>query len=193
MNDINIPIEEIPFRSDLIEAWRNRDYSMLLDSDASAYLKSILTFKASRSGIQRGLQRFFGEAFVSSITPMIDGWYNSYQWLRKENWVNGTNLNGVAGEPIPFKEIFYRDAIVGYIGSENLRNLQKYSQEHENSTGKYPKAPDLFIIEPNGNFVFMEVKLPGDRFKKQQDDGLSLLKNILGQKAGIKYLLKRLN
>lgn len=177
MDNITIPIETISFHPRFLDAWKKRDYSMHTQSDASDYLKSILSFKASRSGKKRGLKRFFGEAFVAANTPMLDGWYNSYHWLINDNWVFGHNLKGFPEEPMPYKKVFYNNAIVQHIWFENLRKFQKHSRDYENITGNYPKAPDLFIINKENNFVFMEVKLPDDKVNEQQEDGLKLIKN----------------
>lgn len=179
MDNIRIPLEIKAFEYNLLEAWKRRDYSMLTQSQASDYLKSILKFKASKSGKKRGLKRFFGEAFIAATTPMVDGWYNSYRWLINDNWVFGHNLKSSTEEPMPYKQIFYDVAVIQHIGVENLRTFQAHSKEFEKRTGNYPKAPDLFIIDKENNFVFMEVKLPGDKINAQQEDGLKLIKKYL--------------
>ena len=83
---------------------------------------------------------------------------------------------------MPYSQIFYDIAIVQYIGVENLRELQIHSREYEKGTGDYPKAPDLFIIDKEYNFVFIEVKLPGDKVNPQQEDGLKLIRKYLKTK-----------
>jgi len=191
MDKITIPTEIKAFDPNLLEAWKKRDYSMLTQSDASDYLKSILTFKASRSGKKRGLKRFFGEAFVATNTPMVDGWYNSYQWLIKDNCVSGYDLKSSPEEPIPYKQTFYDVAVVQHIGVENLRKFQKHSRDYENRTGNYPKAPDLFIINEEHNFVLIEVKLPSDKINSQQEDGLKLIKKYLMTKNDNPVIVKK--
>ena len=72
--------EFMPYPAELLEAWKSGDYSMLSRSNASDYIKEILTHKAkTRPG-----RRFFGEAFIASRIDMKDGWYNSFKWLMSE-------------------------------------------------------------------------------------------------------------
>ena len=62
MNEIELKNEFLPYPESLLEAWTLGDYSMLTHSNASDYIKKILTFKAkNRTG-----RRFFGEAFIAS-------------------------------------------------------------------------------------------------------------------------------
>ncbi len=57
--------------------------------------------------------------------------------------------------------------------------------------GYYQKAPDLFIIDKENNFVFMEVKLPGDKVNAQQKDGLKLIKKYLKTKKENQVIVKK--
>lgn len=157
----------------LLQSWRNGDYSMLMNSDASDYIKKII---ASKAKIEQG-RRFFGEAFIASNIKMREGWYNSFKWLTNPKWITGNGLNN------EFKSLFH-GALVKNIGVESLVSLQSkvlsYYREHEEELKhKNPVAPDLWIIEPSGHFRFIEAKLPGDSPKPHQRAGQMLIKKYL--------------
>jgi len=62
MNEIELKNEFLPYPESLLEEWKTGDYSVLTHSNASDYIKDILTFKAkARHG-----RRFFGEAYIAS-------------------------------------------------------------------------------------------------------------------------------
>ncbi|OQC53592.1 MAG: hypothetical protein BWX55_00986 [Deltaproteobacteria bacterium ADurb.Bin022] len=157
----------------LLQSWRNGDYSMLMSSDASDYIKKII---AAKTKIRQG-RRFFGEAFIASNIKMRDGWYNSFKWLTDPIWITGDGLKN------EFQRLFH-GALLKHIGLESLASLQNnvllYYQEHEGELKhKKPVAPDLWVIEPSGHFIFIEAKLPGDSPKPQQLAGLMLIKKYL--------------
>ena len=167
----------MPYPSYLLEAWKDGDYSMLTRSKASDYIKEILVHKAkTRPG-----KRFFGEAYIASRINMEAGWYNSFKWLTAAKWVTGEGL-----EPI-FEKPFHA-ALMQYIGKELLYDLQAkaaffyngYKEKNmEGRQHKKPVAPDLWVIDENGRFIFIESKLPGDSINSHQIAGLALIKKHL--------------
>jgi len=114
MNEIELKNEFLPYPESLLEAWKLGDYSMLTRSNASDYIKKILTLKAK---IRPG-RRFFGEAYIASKIEMNEGWYNSFKWLTADKWISGDGL-----EP-EFKKPFH-NALMEYIGIDVLIRLQK--------------------------------------------------------------------
>ena len=189
------------FDIELLKKWKKRDYTMLTNANVSDYLKDILVFKASnrKPGQSISDQRFFGEAYVATQIPMIHGWYNSYQWLRwKGNngmWLTGKGLKQKNHEPVNFHKIFYNDAICEHIKLCNLQYLHGYSQKYQcndQKTKKYPKAPDLFIIDKQNNFIFIEVKLPRDDFDPLQDIGLKIIRNYLKTEKEVSIIVRKL-
>lgn len=161
----------------LLNAWKNRDYSMLKNSKASAYIKEILIHKAHlRPG-----RRFFGEAYIASKIEMKHGWYSSFKWLTSEKWLSGEGLEPEYEKP-------FHHALMEYIGVETLAYLQKkavslYETHREKLTdgGKHkkPVAPDLWIIDQEDRFRFIESKLLGDTIKPHQIAGLVLIQKYL--------------
>jgi len=185
----------------LLELWKRQDYSMLEKSKASDYIKNILTFKAPRRkpGQDDKGTRFFGEAFVASQIPMLAGWYNSYQWLKwkdDENaWLTGNGLNKGKDEPINFRKIFYEQAIMKYIGVENLRKfhqIAKKVQKGNEHSSTYLKAPDLFIVDKKNSFLFLEVKLPGDPFDELQELALTMIEKHLKTSGNNPVIVKKI-
>ena len=62
MNEIELKNEFLPYPESLLEAWTLGDYSMLTHSNASDYIKKILTFKAkNRTG-----KRFFEKLILQA-------------------------------------------------------------------------------------------------------------------------------
>ncbi len=172
-----LQIEFMPYSEKLLDAWENGDYSMLTDSGASDYIKEILIDKAKH----RPGRRFFGEAYIASKTEMKEGWYNSFKWLTSDKWVSGEGL-----EPKFEKPFHY--ALMKYIGTKALTDLQKkavslYKIHKEKLTdgSKYnkPGAPDLWIIDQEGRYRFIESKLSGDTIKPHQIAGLALIHKYL--------------
>jgi len=170
-------IEFMPYPESLLQAWKSGDYSMLTSSTASDYIKRILVHKAKK----RPGRRFFGEAFIASRVAMKEGWYNSFQWLTSDKWLTGRGL-----EP-EFERPFHR-ALLKYMGADVLPNLQRkalslYSQDRDRflvgKEFKKPVAPDLWIIDKQGRFRFIESKLPGDTIQPHQLAGLALIKKYL--------------
>jgi hypothetical protein len=169
--------EFMPYPDYLLEAWKYGDYSMLTRSNASEYIKKILVHKAK---IRPG-KRFFGEAYIASRIDMKEGWYNSFKWLTANKWVTGKGL-----EPI-FEKPFHA-ALMHHIGKELLYDLQAksasfyngYKEKNlEGQQHKKPVAPDLWVIDENGRFIFIESKLPGDSINSHQIAGLALIKKHL--------------
>ncbi len=167
----------MPYPDYLLERWKNGDYSMLTRSNASNYIKEILVHKAkTRPG-----KRFFGEAYIASRIDMVQGWYNSFKWLTADKWVTGDGLEPRFEKP-------FHVALMQHIGKELLYNLQakaaafynEYKEKcMEGGQHKKPVAPDLWVIDKNGNFIFIESKLPGDSIKPHQIAGMALIKKHL--------------
>ena len=169
----HIEIRELKYPEHLLSAWKKSDYSLLENSNASDYIKAILLKKA----ILRPGRRFFGEAFVASKLHMVNGWYNSFKWLTAKKWLTGIGL-----EPI-FEEPFY-DALIFHFGFNSISNLQKearsfFENNSSNLNRKKPVAPDLWIIDRNGDHYFIECKLPRDHIAPHQKAGLVLIRDNL--------------
>jgi len=187
---IELKNEFIPYPESLLEAWKAGDYSMLIKSNASDYIKNILTTKAK----ERPGRRFFGEAYIASKIEMKEGWYNSFKWLTADKWLTG---NGLKQE---FEKPFY-SVLMKHIGADSLAKLQEksiafYNQYKENfmHEGKYkkPVAPDLWLIDKEGCFKFIESKLPGDTIAKHQIAGLALIGKYLGDSFPISISIMHL-
>ena len=52
--EANVQTSRMYYSESLLRAWRKGDYSMLLNSDASDYIKNILTSKAKKSPLIPG-------------------------------------------------------------------------------------------------------------------------------------------
>jgi hypothetical protein len=159
------------YDQDLLNKWRDGDYSMLLGSNASAYIKQILTMKAK----ERPGRRFFGEAYAASqvFKDMKYGWYNSYKWLTKEKWITGIGLEAQFEKP-------FHDALIDFIGTPKLKEIQTEAISYQvRNGGKKPVAPDLWIIDNSGHYHFVEMKLPGDSISDHQIAGMTILKRLL--------------
>ena len=167
----------MPYPDYLLERWKQGDYSMLTRSNASDYIKEILVHKAeTRPG-----KRFFGEAYIASRIDMVQGWYNSFKWLTADKWITGNGLEPRFEKP-------FHVALMQNIGKDLLYNLQakaaafynEYKEKYEGEgQHKRPVAPDLWVIYKNGNFIFIESKLPGDSIKPHQIAGMALIKKHL--------------
>ena len=181
MNSIqpaNLEVIKKPYPKDLLEKWKAGDYSMLTDSYAPDYIKNILIQKAKN----RPGRRFFGEAFIASTMEMTDGWYNSFKWLTAKKWITGIGLKP------DFEKPFYH-ALIKHIDLGCLINLQSEAKKLIEGkcddlcvVGKYkkPVAPDLWIIDRNGHFKFIECKLPDDSIAEHQLVGLALIEKYVG-------------
>ena len=114
---------------------------------------------------------------MASKIEMIDGWYNSYKWLSSKKWLTGNGLETFFEKP-------FHDALIKHFGFKNLSNLQNESKTFFTNYAaalhhKKPVAPDLWIIDKNGNHRFIECKLPGDKIGSHQIAGLMLIKENL--------------
>jgi len=177
MSEPELLNEFMPYPETLLHAWENGDYSMLKNSKASGYIKKILVHKAKlRPG-----RRFFGEAYIASKIEMKQGWYSSFKWLTSDKWLSGEGL-----EPKFEKPFHY--ALMKYFGVEALTGLQGkavslYETHKEmltdGSKHRKPVAPDLWIIDQEGRFRFIEIKLPGDTMRPHQIAGLALIQRYL--------------
>lgn len=179
MSKIELKNELMHYPESLLEAWKKGDYSMLTASNASDYIKSILIDKAK---VRPG-RRFFGEAYIASRIEMKEGWYNSFKWLTADKWITGDGL-----EP-EFEKPFYNE-LMKYIGADALARLQagaikfydKYKERFMHDEHyKKPVAPDLWLIDSEGRFRFIESKLPGDVIGPHQIAGMALIGKYLGE------------
>jgi len=104
-----------------LKRWRNGDYSLLTSANIPSYIKQIIVQKAK---IRPG-RRFFGEAFVAASfsSKIKDGFYCSYKWMTSEKWITGKGLKP------EFERPFY-DGLHKYIGTENLKKIQKRSNKY---------------------------------------------------------------
>jgi len=177
MNETELKNEFSPYPEALLEAWKTGDYSMLINSNASDYIKEILIFKSkTRPG-----GRFFGEAYIASRIEMKEGWYNSFKWLTADKWLSGDGLDS------KFEKPFY-NALMEHIGADVLSSLQEKSNNFYNrhkerfmdgKKYKKPVAPDLWLIDKERNFRFIESELPGDTVGSHQIAGLALISRYL--------------
>lgn len=116
MSKIILKEEVMSFLPEFLERWRNGDYSLLTSANVPSYIKQIIVHKAK----VRPSRRFFGEAFVavSFSSKIKDGFYCSYKWLTAAKWITGKGLKP------EFEKSFY-DGLHKYIGTENLKEIQK--------------------------------------------------------------------
>ncbi len=111
MNKAVLKEKVMSFPPEILERWRNGDYSLLTSANIPSYIKQIIVYKAK---VRPG-RRFFGEAFVAVLfsSKIKDGFYNSYKWLTAEKWITGKGLKP------EFEKPFY-NGMHKYIGTENL-------------------------------------------------------------------------
>ncbi len=121
MNQAILKEGVMSFPPEVLERWRMGDYSLLTSANIPSYIKKIIVQKAK----MRPGKIFFGEAFVAvSMSKEIkDGFYNSYKWMAAEKWITGKGLKPV------FEKPFY-DSLHKYIGTENLKKIQKRSNKY---------------------------------------------------------------
>jgi hypothetical protein len=167
----------LSYPPDYLTEWSRKDCRMLTSSKACDYLKDILTAKVFRRG---GGRRFFGEAYVAANIKHRSGYYGSFKWL--------TNPRFSSDRPFPegstriFQEEL-RTALWKHFGRRQLEKLRERARDLENTTGVRPVAPDLWLVDRQGNHRFIEVKLPGDRVRPSQLAGMALIKSCLCTKA----------
>jgi hypothetical protein len=101
--------------------------------------------------------------------------------LTADKWVTGNGLEPRFEKP-------FHVALMQNIGKDLLYNLQAkaavfFNEYKEKSMdGRQPKkpvAPDLWVIDKNRNFIFIESKLPGDSIQPHQIAGMALIKKHL--------------
>lgn len=160
-----------------LNAWQNKDFSLLLDSKASEFIKRIIEEKAEVRP-----NRFFGEAVVASKSEMLDGWYSSFKWLTAQQWITGKGLK------TDFQRQ-YREALLSILGSDNLIEIQsranalRENRDYKSMNGNEipsPVAPDLILRAPHGVYRFIECKRPNDSISISQLAGLALIQKYIG-------------
>ena len=67
IDEIELQNTFVPYPKSLLDEWKNGNYSMLMSSNASDYIKKILLTKARK----RPGTRFFGEAYIASTIDMV--------------------------------------------------------------------------------------------------------------------------
>ncbi|MFZ0132572.1 MAG: hypothetical protein WAK95_08505 [Desulfobacterales bacterium] len=164
----SLKIIQMTYPRELELAWR-QSCEMLNSSQACQYLKDILCGKASRR--RAGTRRFFGEAYVATQVPHVEGYYGSFKWL--------TNLIFLGNKPFPSCptqafQLQYRSALHRHF-RENLERLQQNASKFKLKAGIKPATPDLWLLGAAGNHRFIEVKLPKDEVGLSQIAGLSLI------------------
>jgi hypothetical protein len=164
-----IECEIMNYPKPLLEAWEGGDYSFLIESRASDYIKDILVCKAKK----RPGRRFFGEAYIASRIEMKEGWYSSFKWLTSPKWLSGDGLD-------PLLEAPFFEALMKYLGPKMIFKLQEKARTGRGGReGSKPVAPDLWIVGKDGGLRFIESKMPGDRIRPSQVAGLKLIKKYL--------------
>ena len=170
-----LEVKLMDYPKSLLDQWKRGDYSFLSSSSAPEYIKDILIVKAEK----RPGRRFFGEAYIASKLghTMTEGWYNSYKWLTATKWVTGKNLE-------PRFELPFYEALRNRISARVIADLQRRSKAYYDRCRseieyKNPVAPDLWLIDKNENFMFIESKMEGDQIKPHQLAGLALISKYL--------------
>jgi len=166
-----IECEFMNYPKPLLEAWEEGDYSFLVESRASNYIKEILVCKAKK----RPGRRFFGEAYISSKIEMKDGWYSSFKWLTSPKWLTGYRLDFFRGAP-------FFEALMEYLGPKIILRLQEKTKVYWKGTegdSTKPVAPDLLLIGKDGEIRFIESKMPWDTIRPNQVAGLKLIKKYV--------------
>jgi hypothetical protein len=171
-----IGISRMSYPPSLLKNWKGKDCRMLTSSSACEYLKEILTLKVGR---RAGGRRFFGEAYVAANTKHVTGYYGSFKWLT--NPIFSSNQPFATGPTAVFKEQL-RNALHQHFGKRQLENLQKRARARHQATGVRPVPPDLWLLDRHGGHRFIEVKLPGDRIRPQQVEGMKLISSSLRPK-----------
>jgi len=133
----------------------------------------LLEFITHKTKVRPGT-RFFGEAYVATIMSkeMKHGWYSSYKWLTNDKWLTGKNLKN------QFKISFYK-ALKKHIGINKLKKIQHHSKIYHKKKKIMPQAPDIWFIDKNGKYRFIEVKKGNDKIHDGQIEGLAIIKRYL--------------
>jgi len=109
------------------------------------------------------------------------------------NSIQPTNLKVI-------KKPFYQ-ALIKHIDLGCLINIQSEAKNLIESKcddlfidGKYknPVAPDLWIVDKNDCYNFIESKLPGDSIGKHQRTGLALIEKYIGAVKPVSIVIMEL-
>ncbi|MGE3345211.1 MAG: VRR-NUC domain-containing protein [Vicinamibacterales bacterium] len=165
-----------------IEEWKKggTHREKILEGIESKHLRNILELKAATRS--KTTTRFFGEAFVASTTPHVEGYYGSFKWLKNQRFAS------TAPFPRGRSHVFQRalrEALHRHFSRERIAALQAATRELNRTCkrelgGVYPTAPDLWLMDESGHHRFIEVKLPGDSIAPHQLAGLALITSCLG-------------
>ena len=151
-------------REDWKRDWRRGNCETFACSQASSFLRRIITAKAKVRP-----HRFFGEAYVATKLAHEDGWYCSYKWLTSRIWTDERTL------PSEFHQEF-KQALRKHF--PQLCELQARALALANEIGDKPVAPDLWLIR-NDEHWFLEVKISPDDIHESQLAGLALIATCL--------------
>jgi len=174
MKEIPIRQEHLSYPASLLENWRRGDYSIIPDT-VPRPLKHLIVEKARK----RPGRRYFGEMFVlhQRAYNLSKACYTSYKWLTAMKW-SQPNLR------TKLERMFYDD-LTGHFGEKAIRQLQYHARDFFQKHGIKPEAPDLWLIHKDLSSSFVEVKMPGDRIRPGQVEGLALIKKHLETEVGI--------
>lgn len=113
---------------------------------------------------------------VNKVAEVKAGWYGSYDWLTNPDWRKPPHLFSPQADDDYLKEFkkIYQKALIEHIGPASLEELQEASSNLPSVT-----APDLWFINNDGNFEFIEAKLDNKITTDTQIAGLALLKKVL--------------
>jgi hypothetical protein len=175
----DIRVETLPFMESERLRWRTGHDEMLLNSEASPFLKRVL---ARKHAVRP--KKFFGEAFVASHWPHHDGYYSSAKWLTSKRWTGSDALD--AEDAAELKKALARH----FPKLEQFQaTVAAFADAHQ---GVKPVAPDLWLIV-NGQHQFIEVKLAKDELAEHQFAGLALIARCLPSEAPVSVILVNLD
>jgi len=169
------------------QAWIGGDYTALISSKASSYLKRVLPRKASTRRKRRETDRFFGEAYVSAHVSHESGFYGSFRWLTNSYFLSVPKP--ISQGPLTDREELHC-ALWNHFGKAQLHSLHEKARRIEAATGERPGPPDLWLIEQSGQHRFAEVKLPGDSVRACQLAGLAVIAASLRPATGTQVTIE---
>jgi hypothetical protein len=166
--------------------------SAVINRITSQHLREI--FKVKSESRRRKTGRFFGEAFVASETPHVQGYYGSFKWLKNRKFSSDKPFS--RGKSRHFQETL-RSALREHFGLQTIARLQQaakslFRQYSAELDDVFPTAPDLWLIDASGRHTFIEVKMPGDFIAPHQVAGLALVSACLGS-AGASVVVVELD
>ncbi len=169
-----LKIVTLTYPQALRENWCAGSSAMLARSDASPFIKRVLTRKHKVRPA-----RFFGEAFVATQLRHTEGYYCPFKWLTSASWSGDKSLGDQDKRE-------FREALGRYF--PKLTELQtRADRARRHLGGEKPVGPDLWLVRPDRH-QFIEVKLPKDGLAERQIAGLALLATSLPSDRPIEVL-----